>query len=140
MPIIVGPASVLLVGVISSLGAGASTTGIYSSIAIGGVLVSLLTYGGMLRRIQRLFTPRIVVVILMLIALTLSPVIKNLIFSAKPHEGEHMFGLIFTIVGCLVMVVLNRNLKGVAKSLVIPLAFVVGSAVYYMLYPMPEMS
>ena len=83
MPIIVGPASVLLVGVISSLGAGASTTGIYSSIAIGGVLVSLLTYGGMLRRIQRLFTPRIVVVILMLIALTLSPVIKNLIFSAK---------------------------------------------------------
>ena len=140
MPIIVGPASVLLVGVISSLGAGASTTGIYSSIAIGGVLVSLLTYGGMLRRIQRLFTPRIVVVILMLIALTLSPVIKNLIFSAKPHDGEHMFGLIFTIVGCLVMVVLNRNLKGVAKSLVIPLALVVGSAVYYMLYPMPEMS
>lgn len=138
MPIVVGPAAVLLVGVISSLGAGASTEAIYSSIAIGGVLVTLLTFGGMMRRIQKLFTPRIVVVILMLIALTLSPVIKNLIFVANPYEGEHLFGLIFTIVGCLSMVVLNRTLKGVAKSLVIPIALVVGSVAYYALYPMPE--
>lgn len=137
MPIVIGPAAVLLVGVISSLGAGADTNAIYSSIAIGGVLVTLLTFGGMMRHIQRLFTPRIVVVILMLIALTLSPVIKGLIFSANPYEGEHLFGLIFTILGCLCMVILNRKLSGVAKSLVIPIALVVGSAIYYSLFPMP---
>ena len=140
LPIVVGPAAVLLVGVISSLGAGASTSGIYSSIAIGGLLVTLLTFGGMMQRIQRLFTPRIVVVILMLIALTLAPVIKNLIFVANPNEGEHLFGLVFTIVGCLSMVVLNRTLKGVAKSLVIPIALVAGSALYYLLFPMSEPS
>jgi len=138
LPLVVGPAAVLLVGVLSSLGAGASVNAIYSSIAIGGGLVVLLSFGGIMRMIQRLFTPRIVVVILMLIAFTLTPVIKGLVFPAVAHEGEHLFGLIFTIVGCLSMVVLNRNLKGVAKSLVIPIALVVGSVVYYALFPMQE--
>ncbi|MBO7312082.1 MAG: purine/pyrimidine permease [Alistipes sp.] len=127
MPLVVGPAAVLLVGVLSSLGAGASTDAIYSSIAIGGALVVLLSLGGIMRKIQRLFTPRIVVVILMLIAFTLTPVIKGLVFPPQAHGGEHLFGLVFTIVGCLGMVIMNRTLKGVAKSLVIPIALVVGS-------------
>lgn len=138
MPLVVGPAAVLLVGVLSSLGAGASTNAIYSSIAIGGALVVLLSLGGIMRKVQRLFTPRIVVVILMLIAFTLTPVIKGLVFPAAAHDGEHLFGLIFTIVGCCGMVILNRTLKGVAKSLVIPIALVVGSIAYYMLFPMQE--
>lgn len=136
LPIVVGPASVLLVGVVSSLNALAPTDAIYTSIAIGGVLVTLLTFGGLLRYVQRLFTPRIVVVILMLIALTLAPVIKNLIFPEKAAEGVHMFGLVFTLLGCLGMVVLNRTLRGVVKSLVIPVALIVGSVAYYMLFPM----
>lgn len=138
MPLVVGPAAVLLVGVLSSLGAGASTNAIYSSIAIGGALVVLLSLGGIMRKVQRLFTPRIVVVILMLIAFTLTPVIKGLVFPAAAHDGEHLFGLIFTIVGCCGMVILNRTLKGVAKSLVIPIALVVGSIAYYMLFHMQE--
>lgn len=136
LPIVVGPASVLLVGVVSSLNAQAPTNAIYTSIAIGGVLVTLLTFGGLLRYVQRLFTPRIVVVILMLIALTLAPVIKNLIFPEKAVEGVHMFGLVFTLLGCLGMVVLNRTLRGGVKSLVIPVALIVGSVAYYMLFPM----
>ena len=131
MPLVVGPAAVLLVGVISSLGAGANTEAIYSSIALGGVLIALLTIGGAMRYVQRLFTPRIVVVILMLIAFTLSPVIKGLIFPVGYTSEQHLFGLILAIVGCPVMVVLNRLLKGVAKSLVIPIALVVGSVAYY---------
>ena len=138
MPLVVGPAAVLLVGVLSSLGAGASTDAIYSSIAIGGALVTLLSLGGAMRKIQRLFTPRIVVVILMLIGFTLSPVIKGLIFPTVVHEGEHLFGLVFTIVGCIGMVILNRTLTGVAKSAVIPIALVVGSIAYYALFPMQE--
>lgn len=140
MPIVVGPAAVLLVGVLSSLSANANTSAIYSSIAIGGVLVTLLSIGGMMQRVQRLFTPRIVVVILMLIAFTLSPVIKGLIFPVNAGSDVHLFGLIFTIVGCLAMVVMNSRLRGVAKSLVIPIALVVGSAIYYALFPMAESS
>lgn len=138
MPLVVGPASVLLVGVLSSLSAGAPVGAIYSSIAIGGVLIVLLSFGGMMSKVRKLFTPRIVVVILMLIAFTLAPVIKNLIFPDRATSEQHIFGLIFTLVGCVGMVLLNRTLKGVAKSLVVPIALVVGSAVYYLLFPMQQ--
>ena len=137
LPLVVGPAAVLLVGVLSSLGAGADTTAIYSSIAIGGVLITLLTFGGLMRRVQRLFTPRIVIVILMLIAFTLTPVIKGLVFVPAASGEEHLFGLIFALVGSLSMVILNRTLRGVAKSLVIPIALVVGSGIYYVLFDLP---
>ena len=134
MPIVVGPAAVLLVGVMSSLGANADVEAIYSSIAIGGALVALLSMGGMMRKVQRLFTPRIVVVILMLIAFTLTPVIRGLVFPNGASEAQNIFGLIFAVVGCPVMVILNRRLRGVAKSLVIPIALIVGSAIYFSLF------
>lgn len=138
LPLVIGPAAVLLVGVLSSLGANAEVSSIYSSIAIGGLLTTLLTIGGVMRRVQRLFTPRIVIVILMLIAFTLSPVIKNLIFPVAASNDDHLFGLVFAIVGGLMMVVMNRNFKGVAKSLVVPISLLIGSAIYYMIFPAAE--
>lgn len=138
MPLVVGPAAVLLVGVLSSLGAGAGSYAIYTSIALGGALVALLTFGNMLHFVQRLFTPRIVIVILMLIAFTLSTVIKGLVFPVGASEEVHLFGLIFAVVGCVAMVIMNRTLKDVAKSLVIPISLVVGSVAYYLFFPMPE--
>lgn len=138
LPIVVGPAAVLLVGVLSALSSNAHTSAIYSSIAIGGVIVTLLTFGGIMKHVQRLFTPRIVVVILMLIAFTLTPVIKDLVFPRQASHDEHIFGLIFALIGCPMMVILNRNLRGVAKSLVIPIALVAGSVVYYAMFPLHE--
>jgi xanthine/uracil permease len=138
MPIVVGPAAVLLVGVLSALGSGASTDAIYSSIAVGGALITLLSFGGLMRYVQRLFTPRIIIVILMLIAVTLTGVIKNLVFPPQASSSEHLFGLIFTLVATPLMVVLNRTLRGVAKSLVIPIALAAGSLVYYLLFPVGE--
>ena len=138
MPLVVGPASVLLVGVLSSLGAGAPVGAIYTSIAIGGLLILLLSVGGLMNKVRKLFTPRIVVVILMLIAFTLAPVIKGLVFPERATAQEHLFGLIFTLVGCAGMVILNRTLTGVAKSLVVPIALIVGSVAYYALFPMQQ--
>lgn len=138
LPIVVGPAAVLLVGVMASLAASAEVSAIYSSIAIGGVLITLLTIGGLMRYVQRIFTPRIVVVILMLIATTLAPTIKNLVFSVHASHNEHLFGLLFAVVGVVLMVVANRNLKGVAKSLVIPMALVVGSIAYFAIFDAPQ--
>ena len=136
MPLVTGPAAVLLVGVMASKGAPAAA--IYSAIAVGGTLITLLTFGRVMRYVQRLFTPRIVVVILMLIAFTLTPVIaNNLVFSTQPTDSR-LFGLIFAPVGCFAMVILNRTLKGVGKSLVIPIALVAGSVAYYLIYPTPE--
>ena len=137
LPIVVGPAAVLLVGVMASLATKADTLAIYSSIAIGGALVGLLTIGGLMRRVQRVFTPRIVVVILMLIATTLAPTITGLVFPAQAAHEQHIFGLLFAVVGVVLMVIFNRMLKGVAKSLVIPVALIVGSALYYAIFDAP---
>ena len=138
LPLVVGPASVLLVGVLSALASKSNGNAIYSSIALGGVLITLVTFGGLIKHVQKLFTPRIVVVILMLIAFTLTPVIKNLIFPAQASHTEHIFGLVFALVAAPIMVVLNRKLRGVAKSLVTPIALVVGSVAYYALFPLKE--
>ena len=66
LPLVAGPASVLLVGVISALASKSDTNAIYSSIALGGIFITLITFGGLIKHVQKLFTPRIVVVILML--------------------------------------------------------------------------
>ena len=136
MPIVVGPASVLLVGIITALasqGGDINTNKIYTAIIIGGAIIALLSIGRMLERLQRLFTPRIVVVILMLIAFTLSPTIKNLIFPAG-EEARHAFGLWFTVAAVPLMAFAAGKLRGVAKSLLVPAALVVGCVAYYAIY------
>lgn len=130
LPIVAGPAAVLLVGVLSAIGSGASSNAIYSSIAVGGALLLLLSFGGLLPYVQRLFSARSVIVILMLIALTLAPVIRDLTFPANASSEEHIFGLIFTFVALPLMVLMNGRLRGVAKSLTIPIVLVLGSVAY----------
>lgn len=136
LPIVVGPASVLLVGIITALASQVeevNTNKIYTAIMIGGAIIALLSVGRLLERLQRLFTPRIVVVILMLIAFTLSPTIKNLIFPAG-EEARHAFGLWFTIAAVPLMALAAAKLRGVAKSLLVPVALVVGCVAYYAIY------
>ena len=136
MPIVVGPASVLLVGIITALAAqgdAVNTNKIYTAVLIGGVVIALLSVGRILEHLQRVFTPRIVIVILMLIAVTLGPTIKNLIFPAG-EEPRHIFGLWFTILGVPLMALAANRLQGVMKSLVVPVALLVGGVIYYAIY------
>lgn len=136
LPIVVGPASVLLVGIITALasqGEAVNTNKIYTAVLIGGVAVTLLSVGRTLERIQRIFTPRIVVSILMLISFTLAPTIRNLIFPAG-DEARHIFGLWFTIIAIPLMSFAAARWKGATSSLLVPLALLVGCVVYYAIY------
>lgn len=136
MPIVVGPASVLLVGIITALAAqgdAVNTNKIYTAVLIGGVAIALLSVGRILEHLQRVFTPRIVVVILMLIAVTLAPTIKNLIFPAG-EEARHIFGLWFAILGVPLMALAANRLQGVMKSLMVPVALLIGCVIYYAIY------
>ena len=136
MPIVVGPASVLLVGIITALAAqgdAVNTNKIYTAVLVGGVVIALLSVGRILEHLQRVFTPRIVIVILMLIAVTLGPTIKNLIFPAG-EVPRHIFGLWFTILGVPLMALAANRLQGVMKSLVVPVALLVGCVIYYAIY------
>ena len=134
MPIISGPAAVLLVGIITALasqGDQINTNKIYTSLIVGGGVIMLLSAGRLLEHMQKIFTPRIVVVIMMLIAYTLGPTIKNLIFPASQPEC-HSFALWLTVLGVPAMVVMNNRLTGVMKSIVVPLSLFVGCVIYFL--------
>ena len=134
MPIISGPASVLLVGIITALasqGDQINTNKIYTSLIVGGGVIMLLSAGRLLEHLQKVFTPRIVVVIMMLIAYTLGPTIKNLIFPASQPEC-HTFALWLTLLGIPAMVVINNRFTGVMKSIVVPLSLFVGCVIYFL--------
>ncbi len=136
MPIVVGPAAVLLVGIITALtsqGEAVNTNKIYTAVMVGGAAVTVLAAARVLSHLQRIFTPRIVVVILMLIAITLGPTIKNLIFPAAEVE-RHTFALWLTIAGVPAMALASHRLRGVLKSIIIPISLLVGCVIYYAIY------
>lgn len=136
MPIVVGPAAVLLVGIITALASqdeAVNTNKIYTAVMVGGVFVTVLAAARVLSHLQRIFTPRIVIVILMLIAITLGPTIKNLIFPAAEVE-RHTFALWLTIAGVPAMALASHRLRGVLKSIIIPISLLVGCVIYYAIY------
>lgn len=126
LPLLIGPASVLLIGIVSSLSFSYSV--IYTSVAIGGVLLLLLSVSGLLAKINFLFTPRIIVVILLLIGFTLAPVIINLLFENS--AGLENFHFWFAIALVLLMLVMNKWFVGIWKSIVVLLGLVIGTLVY----------
>jgi len=92
LPIVVGPASVLIVGIYASLDSGFSS--IYTSIAIGGLTLFILAITGSLDFLRKFFTEKVVSVILILVAITLSPVIMDMLISESSIAA---YNLIFSI-------------------------------------------
>lgn len=132
LPAVIGPAAILVVGITSSQGVGLSS--IYTSIMIGGALLTLLCLTGLFSKIEKLFTRQIIAVILLLIALTLVPTILNLI-SSVPAAGMEFFHFVFALVFIVAMFMANRFLKGMWKSTMIIWAMIAGSIVYVLLVP-----
>ncbi len=82
LPLVLGPAAVLLIGILTSSDQGVGS--INSSIMIGGILLAVLAASGLFKHVKKLFTPRVIMVILMLISFTLTPTIISLISA----EGQ----------------------------------------------------
>lgn len=128
LPLIAGPAAVLLMGVLAASQHGGSSEAIYPSMAIGGVMIALLAMMGLMKRVQKVFTPRIVVSIVMLIAFTIAKPIVGMIFANEEHQ---LLALVFALCVVIAMAVANNLLRGVWKSMVVIVAMIVGSLVYY---------
>lgn len=135
LPLIIGPASVLLIGVIATVSVG--TDAVYTAIMTGGILLALLAFGGLLSRLQAIFTSRIIIVILCLIAFTLSPVILRLIFGGQEQVLFHLF---FALLLVFAMILANKILKGIWKSLVVLCGIIAGSCIYYCVVEFPELT
>ncbi len=131
LPLVIGPATVLLIGILASQGS--NPIAIYSSIAISGIMLALLAVTGLFARLQSLFTPRVVAVILLLVAFTMTPTIMQLISNGQgASSGQH---LAFAFIFILLIFSGQRYLSGLWKSLLILLAMIVGSLGYFLLNP-----
>jgi len=129
LPLVVGPASTLLVGLVASVGAGVNAT--YTAILIGGLLLALAAYSGFLSRLRYFFTSRIIAVILILIACTLMPTILRLIHSGQEQATFH---LVFALGMVLALILCNTLLPGIWKSLTVLLGLIGGSYVYFLIF------
>ena len=135
LPLVVGPAAALLTGILTATLHGYGNEAIYTSVLAGGVLIALLGAFGVTRQLMFLFTPRITVSILLLIAFTIAKPIVGLIFSDSEH---HLLSFGFMTVGVAAMAMANDRLKGVWKTVVVSVAMIAGSLVWYAITGFPS--
>jgi len=137
LPIITGPATVLLIGILSSQGASIDT--IYTSVFTGGLLLFLMSLSSWFKYLKKLFTPRVIVVVLLLIAFTLTPTILNMLMDTG-GKASPSANLIFAFTVILLMFIAGRVLTGIYKSLIIVFAMLIGSLAYILIFSVPSAS
>ena len=131
LPIVLGPATVLLVGILASQDAGSAA--INASLLIGGLLLSAIALTGFVGHLKRLFTPRVIVVVLMLIAFTLAPVILGLVTEGG-DGATATAAFLFAAGFALVLFAAYGLLEGFWRSTVAVWGLVFGTAVYIALF------
>ena len=132
LPLVSGPSAVLLIGVISGQDSGMST--IYTSVMLGGLFIFVLSVSGLFGYMERLFTPSVVAVVLMLITFTLAPTIRNLMADAKGNV-EPLYNLFFSIALIFLMFLFYRLLSGIGRSTLLIWAMIAGSLFYHFVFP-----
>ena len=131
LPLIMGPSSVILIGIISSHGL--DLDAISTAVICGGVILAVVGTMGVFGHLQRLFTPRVVAVVLLLIAFTLTPTILTLV--SDPQGTTPQINMVYALALTAVTLILHRLLTGIWKSVLIMLSMLVGSAVYFFIFP-----
>jgi len=133
LPLVIGPAAILLVGLTAS--GSSNLPALYTAIMVGGALMALVAGVGLLGRLRALFTARIVAVILILIAFTLTPTILRLVLD--PVRGAGLT-FAFALGLVLVMIIANQMLPGVWKSMTVLIGLAGGSLAWVLLSGGPE--
>lgn len=134
LPLVVGPASTLLVGLTASQAVGVEA--VYTAIFVGGAALTLVALSGLLSKLRFFFTPRIVAVILALIAFTLAPTILDLLFSSGEDAAFHLF---FAALVVSALVVCNAVLPGVWKAMTVLAGMAGGTAIYFAARGLPAL-
>ena len=132
LPLIPGPSTILLVGILSSQGAAFSD--IYSAILIGGGLLSLAGLTGLFGHVRRFFTTRVIAVVLLLIAFTLCPTILHL-FTHGEGTASPFEGILFATGLTFAMILLHRLAGEAWRSHVILAGTLAGSLLYFLFFP-----
>jgi len=130
LPLILGPAAVLLIAILTSFDQGIGS--INSSIMIGGLILAVLAASGLFKYVKKLFTSRVIMVILMLISFTLAPTIISLITAGGKVPST--YNLIFSFGFILAIFTANAFLKGIWRSTLTLSSLIAGTVAYYLIF------
>ncbi len=125
----VGPSAVIIVGTLATIASGPAS--VAGAMAIGAGLTALAGFSGLAARLGRLYTPPVLASTLLLVAMSLTPTMRDLLYS--PAAGGQLLsgGFLFGLGLVLVMFLAQYRLKGLWSSAVLLLGMVVGSLAYY---------
>ena len=101
---------------------------------IGGALLAVLALTGLFAQVRKLFTDRVIATVLLLIAVTLTPMILRLLV-AKESGIPPLWNLVFGLALILGMFVFHRWLPGIWKSTLVVWTMVLSSLIYLLLFP-----
>lgn len=130
LPLVLGPAAVLLIAILTSFDQGVGS--INASIMIGGLILAILAASGLFKYVKKLFTPRVIMVILMLISFTLTPTIINLI--SEGGQVPAIYNLIFSFGFIFAIFFANAFLKGIWRSTLTLSSLFAGNIAYYLIF------
>lgn len=131
LPLISGPAIVLMVAITSV--AQNDVASVYNSMIICGLIVFALTYTKYLSKFLKIFTKRIVAVVLILISFIILPGIIDLIVKV-PDNVDPSVKLIFSIIMIILIFVFSKLLRGIWLNTLIVWAMLFGSVIYICLF------
>ena len=130
LPGLVGPSAALMVGVLSTVASGVGA--VYGALAVGGGLCALLGLTGLASHLRKLYTPPVLASTLMLIAMTLTPTMRDLMFFPQTvGGGEVSFGFALALI--FAMLWAQNYFKGLLSSSVLLLGLGLGAALYHAL-------
>ncbi len=142
LPALVGPSTVMLVGVVATVQAGASPAAVFGAAALGGAAVIGLGLAGLTEALRRLFTAPVLAATLLLIAVVVAPAMRDLIFHPAATGKGWAASLLFALVLVCAMLGAQLRLKGILSSSVLLLGIALGSLAYYLLGlgPLPALA
>ena len=131
LPLVMGPSSVLLIGIISSSSFNINT--IYTAVGCNGMILALAGITGIFGYLQRLFTSRVVAVVLLLIAFTLTPTVLRLVTDSQGISPQ--VNMVYALTLTAAILILHRFLSGIWKSILILISMFAGSVIYFIIFP-----
>ncbi len=132
LPLVVGPATILLVGIAAS--SGSEISSIYTAIAVGGLVLLVVSAAGLFNHLKKLFTAPVVAVILIMIAFTLTPMIIDLCIPSIAG-GLAWVNLCFALFFVFCIFAASKFVTGFWKSTLIMWALIAGTIVYHLFFP-----
>ena len=126
LTLVAGPATALLLGIVGSR---TTPDAVYTAVAVGGILLALVSAAGLFQALRRIFTERVTAAVILLVAFTMTPTIVRLLTEGS--GGTVVGRLAFAAAYIMALFLAHRFLPAAARSLLIVAGMVAGAACFF---------